>query len=82
MFSGSDSEQSVSYNPYNVKGASPRAFGIPIASGVWRRPAGTVVIVEVLTGMRFYGATESQALKAARAVFPRGSFKRLAVQDL
>lgn len=52
-----------------------KVFGIPIAAGVWRRPMGSVILVDVRSGMRFYGATKAQALRAAKLVKPDGLFQ-------
>lgn len=54
-----------------------RVFGIPIAPGVWRRPMGSVIIIDVRSGMRFYGSTKAEALRAARMVKPQGLFQLL-----
>ena len=51
-----------------------RVFGIPIAPGVWHRPTGSCILIEVRSGMRFYGATKEQALKAGKMVRPDGLF--------
>jgi hypothetical protein len=52
-------------------------FGIKIAPGVWRRPQGSVTLIDVRSGMRFYGATKAEALKAAKLVKPNGLFQIL-----
>ena len=51
-----------------------KVFGVPIATGVWRRPAGSCILVEVRSGMRFFGVTKEQALKAGKMVKPNGLF--------
>lgn len=54
-----------------------KVFGIPIAPGVWRRPMGSVIIIDVRSGMRFYGSTRAEALRAAKLVKPNGLFQLL-----
>lgn len=39
---------------------------------------GSAILIDVRSGMRFYGTTKAQALKAAKLVKPNGLFQLLA----
>ena len=38
---------------------------------------GSVILIDVRSGMRFYGATKAQALRAAKLVKPNGLFQMI-----